>query len=155
MHEQMGPVEFLLLGFAGNRFNGGIAPALADLVGDGLVRLLDVAVVMKDADGEVLILETGELPTDVADAVRQIAGADRGLLSEEDLLEVAGTLAPETTVAALLVEHLWAARFAGAVRAAGGELLSAHRISGDLVDRARETLAAAADVTSSNGSEGA
>ncbi len=147
MDEQMGPVEFLLLGFQGNRFNGGIAPALADLVSDGLVRLLDVAVVMKDAEGEVLILELGELPTDVAEAVRQIAGEDRGLLSEEDLLEVAQTLAPETTVAALLVEHLWAGRFAKAVRAAGGELLAARRIPGDLVDEARETLAAVADLT--------
>ncbi len=147
MDEQMGPVEFLLLGFQGNRFNGGIAPALADLVSDGLVRLLDVAVVMKDAEGEVLILELGELPTDVAEAVRQIAGEDRGLLSEEDLLEVAETLAPETTVAALLVEHLWAGRFAKAVRAAGGELLAARRIPGDLVDEARETLAAVADLT--------
>jgi hypothetical protein len=116
-------------------------------VSDGLVRLLDVAVVMKDADGEVLILEMGELPNDVADAVRQIAGADRGLLSEEDLLEVAEALEPETTVAALLVEHLWAARFAGAVRAAGGELLSANRIPGDLVDQARKTLAAVAELT--------
>jgi hypothetical protein len=150
MDEPMGPVEFLLLGFEGNRFNGGIAPALADLVSDGLVRLLDVAVVMKDADGEVLILEMGELPEDVADAVRQVAGADRGLMSEEDLLEVADTLAPETTVAALLVEHLWAGRFADAVRAAGGELLSAKRIPGELVDRARDTLAAVAELTSSN-----
>jgi uncharacterized membrane protein len=147
MDGEMGPVEFLLLGFEGNRFNGGIAPALADLVSDGLVRLLDVAVVMKDAQGEVLIMEMGELPEEVADAVRQIAGADRGLLTEDDLMEVADTLAPATTVAALLVEHLWASRFANAVRAAGGELLSAKRIPGDLVDQARETLAAVAELT--------
>lgn len=147
MYETMGPVEFLLLGFEGNRFNGAIAPALADLVSDGLVRLLDVAVVMKDAEGEVLILEMQELPQDVADAVRAIAGADRGLLSEADLLEVADGLEPETTVAALLVEHLWASRFATAVRGAGGELLVAERIPGDLVDQARATLGAVARLT--------
>jgi hypothetical protein len=147
MHEDLGPVEFLLLGFEGNRFNGGIAPALADLVSDGLVRLLDVAVVMKDAAGETLILEMGELPQDVAEAVREIAGEDRGLLSEADLLDVADSLAPETTVAALLVEHLWASRFARAVRSAGGELLVSERIAGDLVDQARATLTAAAQLT--------
>jgi len=155
MEERMGPVEFLLLGFDGNRFSGAIAPALAELVSDGLVRLLDVAVVVKDADGEVLILEMGELPADVADAVRDIAGADRGLMSEEDLLEVADTLAPETTVAALLVEHLWAERFATAVRAAGGELLVAERIPGEIVDRARETLVSLAERTASTTSAGA
>jgi hypothetical protein len=147
MYEQMGPVEFLLLGFEGNRFNGAIAPALSDLVSDGLVRLLDVAVVMKDADGETLILEMGELPHDVAEAVRGIAGENRGLLSEADLLDVAHGLEPETTVAALLVEHLWAGRFADAVRAAGGELLAAERIPGDLVDKARATLAAVSELT--------
>lgn len=147
MHEPLGPVEFLLLGFEGNRFNGAIAPALGDLVSDGLVRLLDVAVVMKDAEGETLILEMGELPQDVAEAIRALAGEDRGLMSEADLLDVAHSLEPETTVAALLVEHLWAGRFAASVRAAGGELLMAERIPGDLVDQARETLKAAAQLT--------
>jgi hypothetical protein len=146
----MGPVEFLLLGFEGNRFNGAIAPALADLVSDGLVRLLDVAVVIKDAAGETLILEMQELPEDVADAVKSIVGEVRGLMSEADLLEVADGLAPETTVAALLVEHRWASRFATAVRAAGGELLVAERIPGELVDQARATLAAVASLTEGN-----
>lgn len=148
--EQLGPVEFLLLGFEGNRFNGAIAPALAELVSDGLVRLLDVAVVMKDAAGETLILEMGELPQDVAQAVRDIAGEDRGLMSEADLLDVAHSMEPETTVAALLVEHLWAGRFAATVRAAGGELLLAERIPGDLMDQARDTLAAAAELVKGN-----
>jgi hypothetical protein len=147
MHEPLGPVEFLLLGFDGNRFNGAIAPALGDLVSDGLVRLLDVAVVMKDAEGETLILEMGELPQDVAEAIRALAGEDRGLMSEADLQDVAHGLEPETTVAALLVEHLWAGRFAASVRAAGGELLMAERIPGDLVDQARQTLMAAAQLT--------
>jgi hypothetical protein len=146
MNHEMGPVEFLLLGFEGNRFSGAIAPALADLVSDGLVRLLDVAVVMKDAAGETLILEMQELPADIAESVRALAGEDRGLLSEADLLEVADGLDPETTVAALLVEHLWANRFATAVRAAGGELLLAERIPGALVDQARATLGAIAEL---------
>lgn len=147
MAAELGPIEFLLLGFDGNRFNGGIVPAMAELVSDGLVRLLDVSIVMKDDAGEVHILEMGELPADIAEAVRQVAGSDRGLLSEEDLREVADTLAPGTTVAALLVEHLWANRFAHAVQAAGGELLSAKRISGALVDKARLTLGAVAELT--------
>jgi hypothetical protein len=144
MDGKMGPVEFLLLGFEGNRFNGGIAEAIADMVDQGLIRLLDVAVVMKDAAGETLILEMQELPADVAEAIRSIAGEVRGLLSEADLIDIADGLEPETTVAALLVEHIWSTRFAQAVRAAGGELLVSERIPGELVDQARSTLNAAA-----------
>lgn len=147
MQSEMGPVEFILLGFEGNRFTGDIAPALAELVDKGFVRLVDVAVVMKDADGETNILEMQELDADVADAVRALAGEVRGLMSEADLLEVAESLEPSTTVAALLVEHLWATRFADAVRAAGGELLVSERIPGDLVDQARATLLAAAEIS--------
>ena len=143
----IGPVEFILLGFEGNRFSGDITPALADLVDKGFIRLLDVAVVMKDADGEAIILEMQELPEDVADAMRALVGEVRGLMSEADLLDVADSLEPSSTVAALLVEHLWSHRFADAVRAAGGELLVAERIPGALVDEARATLLAVAGIS--------
>jgi hypothetical protein len=142
----LGPIEFILLGFEGNHFTGDITPALADLVDRGIVRLLDVAVVMKGEEGDVAILEMQELPADVADAMRTLTGDMRGLMSEADLADVADSLAPGSSVAALLVEHVWAARFAHAVRSAGGELLMAERIPGDLVDSARATLAAAADL---------
>lgn len=147
MQGDMGPVEFILLGFEGNRFNGDIAPAISELVDKGLVRLIDVAVVMKDAEGEIQILEMQELDEDVAHAVRTLAGEVRGLMSEADLMEVGESLTPSSTVAALLVEHLWATRFADAVRAAGGELLVSERIAGHLVDQARATLLAAAEIS--------
>jgi hypothetical protein len=145
MTDHLGPVEFILLGFEGNRFSGDITPALGELVEKGLVRLIDVAVVMKDAEGDVTVLEMQELPEDVAEAMRKLTGDVRGLMSEADLLEVAESLEPSSTVAALLVEHLWAGRFADAVRQAGGELLVSERIAGDLVDQARATLLAVAE----------
>lgn len=144
MTAPIGPVEFLLLGFDGNKFNGNIAPAISDLVDKGLIRLLDLAVVMKHATGDASILEMQELPDDVAEALRALTGDVRGLMSEADLMDVADGLEPSTTVAALLVEHIWATRFSDAVRAAGGELLVSERIPGDLVDQARETLTAIA-----------
>ncbi len=150
MTEKIGPVEFLLLGFEGNRFDGRIAPAIAELVDKGFVRLLDLAVVMKDADGEVAILEMQELPDDVAEALKALTGEIRGLMSEADLMEVADNLEPSSSVAALLVEHIWAGHFADAVRSAGGELLVSERIPGDVVDEARATLLAIADLTEGN-----
>ena len=144
MTDKIGPVEFLLLGFDGNRFDGRIAPAIVELVDKGLIRLLDLAVVVKAANGEVTILEMQELPADVAEALKALTGEIRGLMSEADLLEVADNLEPSTSVAALLVEHIWSTRFADAIRGAGGELLVAERIPGHLVDGARATLAAIA-----------
>ena len=69
--EALGPTEFIVVGFAGNRFTGDIAPALAELVDSGLIRMIDLAVVSKDADGAVTILEMQELSPEVADRLRQ------------------------------------------------------------------------------------
>ncbi len=142
--EPLGPVEFLLLGFQGNKFNADIAPAISDLVERGLVRILDLALVMKDADGESTSMEMQELPDDVAEALRTLTGDMRGLLSEADLAQVAESLENSTSVLTILVEHIWASRFAGAVQKAGGKLLISERISHELIEQGRETLGALA-----------
>ena len=46
----LGPVEYIVVGFPGNKFKGDILPALADLVSDGLIRVMDLAFVRKDAE---------------------------------------------------------------------------------------------------------
>jgi hypothetical protein len=126
----LGPVEY-------------IAPALAELLDAGLIRIIDLAVVSKDADGTVTILEMQELSPEAAAALVKLEGSVRGLLSEADLNELADELAPESTAAAMLVEHVWAARFAVAVRAAGGELILSERIPHAVVAEARASLLAA------------
>lgn len=49
----MGPVDYLVLAFPGNQFKGEIAPALADLVDNDTIRILDLVFIIKDEQGEV------------------------------------------------------------------------------------------------------
>lgn len=140
MSDDIGPLEFMLFAFAGNRFDGSISAALADLVDDGLIRIVDLAVISKNAAGEVAILEMQELSGEVTEAMIALAGAVSGLMSEADLVELAETLEPESTAAALLYESLWASRFAATIRSADGRLLMAERIPHDIVVAARATL---------------
>lgn len=141
MSETFGPMELIVLGFDGNRFTGDITPALIDLVDRGIVRIIDLAVVSKDSDGNAVILEIQELTGDIAKALHDLTGITSGLLSEADLAELAEDLKANSTIAAFLVEHIWATGFASAVRAAGGQLVMSERIPGDVVDAARATLA--------------
>ena len=53
----IGPVEYLILGFPGNNFTGQIVPELAKLIDSGLVRIIDLTFIMKDADGHVEVVE--------------------------------------------------------------------------------------------------
>lgn len=145
MERVFGPMELIVIGFSGAAFDGSISAALGDLVSRGVVRIIDLAVVMKDADGAVQILEMQELTAEVAAAMLVLTGEIGGLLSEADLLEIAEDLEPGSTEAVVLVEHLWATDFAQAVRAAGGRLLMSERIPGDVVDAARATLIGAAE----------
>ena len=46
----IGPVEYLILGFPGNKFTGEIVPELAKLIESGLVRIIDLTFISKDAD---------------------------------------------------------------------------------------------------------
>ena len=70
----LGPVEYIVIRFDGDRFTGDIVPALNDLLDQGLVRLIDIAVVSKAADGTVSILETQELGPEVAAAFLKLTG---------------------------------------------------------------------------------
>ena len=53
----IGPVEYIIVGFPGNQFNGEIAPELGKLVDSGTIRVLDLVFVTKDADGNVGAVE--------------------------------------------------------------------------------------------------
>jgi hypothetical protein len=136
-----GPVEFVIIGFPGNQFRGEIAPALADLVESGTIRILDLVFVKKDADGTASAFEYDA----VAEAA-EFAGLDGeagGLLSDEDIAEAAENLDPDSSAALLVWEDVWAEPFATALRNAGGVLVAGERIPHDVVEVAFADLPAA------------
>ena len=47
------PIEIAVVEFPGSRFNGEIVPALAHLVDDRIVTILDLLFVSREADGSV------------------------------------------------------------------------------------------------------
>ena len=55
--EEIGPVDYAIVAFPGNRFRGEIAPALADLVEANTIRIIDIAFAGKNADGETVSFE--------------------------------------------------------------------------------------------------
>ena len=132
----LGPVEYALFAFDGNRFTGAIVPALVDLVEAGTVRIIDLSFITKDADGSVLTLELEELPADAADAFSVLDHEVDDLLNDDDLLAEAEVLPPGTSAAVVVWENLWATRLADAVRAAGGSLVDQGRVDPELAEAA-------------------
>jgi len=136
----VGPIEYIVVGFPGNNFNGEIAPELAKLIDSGTIRILDLVFVGKDDSGEVVAFEFDQL--DELAAFADLEGEVGGILSQEDIDYVAAQLKPGSSAGLLVWEDRWAAPFAEALRASGGVLLEGGRIPHEL---AHEALAALED----------
>jgi uncharacterized membrane protein len=136
------PVEYLVIEFPGNKFNGDVAPAVAELIETGIVRLLDLLFVTKDEAGVVAWFELGDFDAEVAQAFDALEGTIGGLVSDEDVAEVAEGLPDNCSAAILVWENVWAERFVEAVRASQGEVLAHERIPADVVDAALATIEA-------------
>ncbi len=145
MQSTLGPIEYLVIYFEGNQFRGEIIPTLNELVDSGLIRIIDLGVIIKDAVGDVLLYESSELAADVADALATLEGEHDDFLSEEDLLLVAEDLPNNSTAAAILFENVWATRFAQSVRNANGEVLMNVRIPNHVVETVRQAILDAAE----------
>jgi uncharacterized membrane protein len=130
----IGPVEILVIGFPGNKFTGEVAPALADLVEGGLIKVIDLVFVTKDANGNVVGIELSDLDEATSAAFHPHVEAPSGMLADEDIEDIGADLAPESSAAILLFEHVWATRFRDAVLGSGGELIASIRIPKEVVD---------------------
>src|SRR5918995_1336008 len=99
---EIGPVEYLIVAFPGNRFRGEIAPALADLVEAGAIHLMGVAFVGQDGVGHLAAFELTELDPDVREGIERLGIEVTGVFNEDDLMAAAEELDPDSS-AALLV----------------------------------------------------
>jgi hypothetical protein len=92
----IGPVEYVILGFPGNKFTGQIVPELAKLIDSGLVRIIDLTFISKDAAGRVEVVES-----DAVEELAAFAGLDAevgGILTDEDVAHAALSLEPNGPV---------------------------------------------------------
>lgn len=126
--DQMGPSDYLVVEFPGNRMTGEAFPLLVDLVERGLVRVLDLVFVRKDIDGSVTGLELSDLNGDGELDLSVFEGASSGLIGEDDIQEAGEVLQPGSSAGILIYENVWVAPFAAAVRRSSGQLVASGRI---------------------------
>ncbi len=132
----IGPVEYMVVAFPGNKFNGDVAPALKELVDNGTIRVLDLAFVHKAENGDVDALELEDEASEVLSAFQAVTHERGGLVNTEDLMDIGEALDNDSSAAILVWEDLWAARFKEAVIASGGVLVDIQRVPYEIVDAA-------------------
>ena len=126
--DELGPVDYLVVEFppGAANFTGEMAAEIARLVDSNLIRVLDLLILQKDADGTVEALEIDDL--DQVDEFRVAETQLAELLAEEDVVRLAAAMEAGTVAGVLVWENLWAAPFASAARRAGGQLIASGRI---------------------------
>lgn len=126
--DEMGPVDYMVVEFPGNRMTGEAFPLLVDLVDRGLIRIYDLSFIRKEVDGSVTAMALSDFDRDGAFDLMVFEGASSGLLRDEDLTEAAKAVEPGNSAGVLVYENVWAAPFARALRRAGGQLVASGRI---------------------------
>ena len=137
----MGPVEYVLIAFPGNRFTGEIVPAGAELVDYDIVGIIDVAFIKKDASGNTTMFEYDVLDDVLVFGFAEVDGEAGSVLNDEDLQLAAEGLEPDSSAALIVWEHRWAARVAQAIRDAGGRIIAGERVPDEVVEEALADLA--------------
>ena len=126
--EEMGPIDYIVLEWAGDQpVTGEVMPLLLDLVDRGIIRILDIAFLVKAEDGSVAAIDFAELAQKSAD-LAEFEGASSGLIGQDELEEAATALEPGTVAGVLVWENRWAAPVAVALRRSGGQLVASGRI---------------------------
>jgi hypothetical protein len=125
---EMGPIDYVVVEFPGNRMTGEGFPILVDLVDRGVIRILDLLFVRKDKDGSVAGMEVADFDGDGALDLAVFQGVSSGLLGEDDIEEAGRALEPGNSAGILVYENVWAAPFATALRRGGAQLVASGRI---------------------------
>jgi hypothetical protein len=136
----LGPLEYVVIGFAGNRFDGSIAREIERVVENGTIRLIDIVFVGKDADGNAVILELDNKDDPRFAPFAALLGDRMALLTPEDLEHVAAELPADTSGMVMLFEHRWAEHIKEAMAAAGGFLVARSVIPPEVLEALSDEL---------------
>jgi hypothetical protein len=126
--DELGPVDYLVVEFpaGASNFTGEMITELRRLIDGGIIRVIDVLILIKEADGSVDAMELSDV--DELGDLQQIEAELAELLAAEDVEHLAAAMEPGSTAGVLIWENLWAAPFASAARRSGGQLIANGRI---------------------------
>ena len=132
----LGPVDFIALEFPGNRFRGDILPEMFGLVDKGIIRIIDLVVILKQEDGAIVVRELKELDPEHASVMDPLQADVSQMITRQDIDMIAERLANNCTAGLMLIENLWAKKTQEAMLAANGRLVMFERIPHDVIEEA-------------------
>ena len=123
-----GPIDVLVLEFPPGAGGAATSKALLELVDRGTIRLYDIFIVRKGADGTSTPVDLTAAEGSLAE-LAALAGARSGLLGPDDVDDAASVLDPGTVGLVLVYENTWAIPFVTAALGEGGQTVAGSRLT--------------------------
>ena len=132
----MAPVEVIVVAFPGSAFNGAILPELRRLVDTSTITIVDGLFVRKDDAGGLTWHELAEIDAELSGLLDHV----EGLISADDVAELAADLEPGSSAAVLAFEHTWMKPLRDALAGSGGVLIADIQVPGSVVEEIMTTV---------------
>ena len=139
----LGPLEYLVVGFEGNRFTGQILKELRAASEKGIIRVVDLCVIKKDEQGNSTALELTQLSNEEAAELGPLAGNLLGLFTQADIEQAAASIPNNSAAGLLLIEETWAIGLRDAIKNAGGIPVAGGLVAPEVLQDLEEELEAA------------
>jgi hypothetical protein len=120
----LGPLEYLVIGFKEDRFDGSIAKEIEKIVAAGVIRIVDIVYVTKSGEGTTTIVEIDNKNDPAFASFKGLLGKTQALFTTEDLERLADSMPPASAGLVLLFEHRWAEDIKDAMAQRGGFLVA-------------------------------
>jgi hypothetical protein len=123
-----GPIDYIIVGFEGNKFDGSILKAIGDAVEKGVISLVALALIKKDDKGNVSRVNVTDLGDSYALNLAVKYQKNPESITNEDIEEMSEVLETNTAAGLLVIEQLWAIPLKKALIDADGVLVADGRI---------------------------
>ena len=141
--DELGPVDFLAIEFPGGRLTAAGFERLLSLADQGVVDILDMEFITKDADGKTKKVDGWEFAVPEGVDLSAWAGASSGLLDDSDVSQISEVMQPGSVAVVVIYENRWVLGLVDAWRREGARLIADGGLSAD-------DIVAALDATESS-----
>ena len=140
----LGPLEYLMVAFEGNRFTGEIISALRTAQEKGIIRVIDLLVIKKDEQGKVMAMELSDLSEEEARPFGFLAGKLLDIFEPDDVEVTASQMPNNSAAGLLLIEDTWAIPLKQALLNAGAIARTGGLVTPEVVQSIEAQIAAEA-----------
>jgi hypothetical protein len=133
-----GPIDYIIVGFEGNKFDGSILKAIGDAIDKGIISLIALALISKDEDGNTSKVKVADTGDSYALNLAVKHQKNPGSITQEDIDEMSDLLENNTSAGLLVIEQLWAIPLKKAIMDADGVLIAEGRIHPEAAEELSE-----------------